>query len=65
MPRKVTCTVSLELSEIDRLENISRQTRFSRSELIRQALATLFAKYEKQSKDSSNGVPRGQNRSTG
>jgi metal-responsive CopG/Arc/MetJ family transcriptional regulator len=62
MPRKVTCTVSLELSEIDRLENISRQTRLSRSELIRQALAVLFAKYEKQSKNAGGSRPPDQGR---
>jgi metal-responsive CopG/Arc/MetJ family transcriptional regulator len=65
MPRKVTCTVSLELSEIDRLENISRHTRLSRSELIRQALATLFAKYEKQTVDSVHHGPGDQRRATG
>jgi hypothetical protein len=65
MPRKVTCTVSLELSEIDRLESISRRTRLSRSELIRQALAVLFAKYDKQANSDVDSISREQRRLTG
>jgi metal-responsive CopG/Arc/MetJ family transcriptional regulator len=65
MPRKVTCTVSLELSEIERLENISRRTRLSRSELIRQALAILFVKYEKQPADRAHSAHQDQRRASG
>jgi predicted transcriptional regulator len=65
MPRKVTCTVSLELSEIDRLEIISRRTSLSRSELIRQALAILFVKYENSAVDTAHSAHRDQRRATG
>ncbi len=50
MPRKIACTVALDLSQIERIDQISKRTRISRSELVREALDGVLAKYEDQLK---------------
>lgn len=48
MPRKVTCTVALDITQVERIDQISKRTRISRSELVREALDSVLAKHEEQ-----------------
>ena len=48
MARKIICSVALDLDQLERIDTISRKTRISRSELIREGLATVLRRHEEQ-----------------
>ena len=48
MVRKQTATVSLEIGQIERLNEISRKTKIPRSVLVREAVDKVLDQYEGQ-----------------
>ena len=50
MLRKQTATVSLEIEQIEKLNEISKKTRIPKSVLVREALDKVLEEYETQLK---------------